>query len=298
MIDVIYDMETSDPDDAFTLCLLACHSQVNLRAVTVTPGSDAQVAVVSELLRLCKADNSILIGVRSPKYPKTCVSEFHYKWLGPPEKFHSVDRTVGPGFEILHQTLQQYPECVLLTGASLGNPRMLFEHYPSTQIKRWVGQGGFAGDSVVPPEYRLEKFAGRETCPTFNFNGDVPGAKLLLSSPNIELKQLVSKNVCHGLAYDQPMHQEVAKFLTHSPGTMMIYSGMFVYLKDHPSGKKFHDPLAACTLIDPSICEFKEVEVYREKGEWGSRLKEGTNTLISIHADTEKFFRVLVDLPS
>ena len=27
-------------------------------------------------------------------------------------------------------------------------------------LKRWVAQGGFAGDSVVPPEHRLAKFAG------------------------------------------------------------------------------------------------------------------------------------------
>ena len=36
-IDVVFDMETGDPDDFFTLCLLTAHPKVNLRAVTVTP---------------------------------------------------------------------------------------------------------------------------------------------------------------------------------------------------------------------------------------------------------------------
>ena len=35
--DVVWDMETGDPDDFLTLLMLAGHPQVNLRAVTVTP---------------------------------------------------------------------------------------------------------------------------------------------------------------------------------------------------------------------------------------------------------------------
>lgn len=46
MLDVVRDMETSDPDDFLTLLLLAGHPEVNLCAVTVTPGSPAQVGVV------------------------------------------------------------------------------------------------------------------------------------------------------------------------------------------------------------------------------------------------------------
>ena len=41
MIDISFDMETSDPDDVFTLCLLAHHPRVNLVSVTVTLTSTA-----------------------------------------------------------------------------------------------------------------------------------------------------------------------------------------------------------------------------------------------------------------
>ena len=34
--DVVWDMETGDPDDFLTLLLLLGHPQVNLKAVTVT----------------------------------------------------------------------------------------------------------------------------------------------------------------------------------------------------------------------------------------------------------------------
>jgi inosine-uridine nucleoside N-ribohydrolase len=52
VLDVVLDMETGDPDDFLTLLLLAGHPAVNLRAVTITPGSPAQVGVVRHGLAL------------------------------------------------------------------------------------------------------------------------------------------------------------------------------------------------------------------------------------------------------
>lgn len=291
MLDVIYDMETADPDDAFTLCFLAGHPKVNLRGVTITPGSKDQIAIVKHLLKLLNKSD-VLVGGRNPEHPKTCVSEFHYKWLGKIEP--STDNHLA--FEILYQTLHQYPDCILLTGAALTNLKLLFNNYPNTKIKRWVGQGGFAGDNVVDIEHRLEKFVGKITCPTFNFNGDPTAAKLLLSSSNIETRDLVSKNVCHGVVYNQEMQEKVKSYRNNNVGIYMIYDGMSTYLKRHSSGKMFHDPLAACVLFNREVCTFKEVEIYREKGEWGSVLKENTNTFISVSVDHEKFFKTLVNI--
>ncbi len=60
-------------------------------------------------------------------------------------------------------SLQRFPDLTLLTGAPLKGLRELPE---DVHISRWVAQGGFAGDRVVPEAYRLEKFAGMDTCPT------------------------------------------------------------------------------------------------------------------------------------
>lgn len=69
---------------------------------------------------------------------------------------------------------------------------------------------------------------------------------------------------------------------------------MEVYLDRNPKGKALHDPLAACVAIDPTIIEMKEVEIYHTtKTDWGSRLKEGTNTFISIRCDVPAFMAVL-----
>ena len=52
MINVVWDMETGDPDDFLTLLFLIGHPKVNLKAVTVTPGTLENARV----LRVKQAD--------------------------------------------------------------------------------------------------------------------------------------------------------------------------------------------------------------------------------------------------
>ncbi|HLO87126.1 MAG TPA: nucleoside hydrolase [Nostocaceae cyanobacterium] len=290
-MDIIFDMETQDPDDMFTLCFLGSHPEINLRAVTTTPGSKAQVGIIRYLLNQLNL-NHIPVGARNPDTTKQVVSKFHYQFLGeiPPAEPDDI------AHHILANTINSYSDVVLLTGAPLQNLRLLLNNYPSIIIKRWVGQGGFAGDNVVPPEYRLPKFTGRETCPTFNFNGDIKGALTALTSEQILTRDIISKNVCHSVIYNQEFHERMQPFSEESAGLNLIYQGMELYLNHRPEGKMFHDPLAACIAINCNIAQFAEVEIYRASGEWGSRLASGTNTFITISIDYEKFFQTLTHI--
>lgn len=288
-IPISWDMETADPDDVFTLCMLAHHPHVDLRSVTVTPGSRHQIGLVKHILKLL--DKNIPVGSKNIEHPKQCVSEFHYKWLGdiPPAEAD------GNGPDILWTA--QYgcaDNFKIVCGASLSNLSNYSNRY--VIIPEAVIQGGFAGDSVVPEEYRLDKFKGKETCPTFNLNGDIAAAKNVIASDKITKKIFVSKNVCHGIIYDNEMHERIKPHRHNNMGLELLVKGMDFYLQKKPSGKAFHDPLAACVAISPDCCEFKEVEMYREKGEWGSRLKDGTNTFIPIKCNRDRFEQVLVGL--
>jgi len=289
MIRIAYDMETSDPDDVMTMCILATHPRVDLVAVTVTPGSFEQVGIIKHVLRLLVRDD-IPVGSFRPESKPGAVSGFHDKWLGRTEP----EEPDGLGYEILASALKKYEGVVVLTGAPLKNLGVLLDLHPDIVIPRWVAQGGFAGDSVVPEERRLAKFAGRETCPTFNFNGDPKSAFAMLSSTQVLRRVLVSKNVCHGVTYGPLIHSEMfSRKLTR--GWELVRSGMDVYLRGRPEGKMFHDPMAAAVAIDESVCSFREVEVYREKGEWGSRLSSGTRTSISVSVDINSAFSVLLE---
>lgn len=286
MLDIAFDMETSDPDDVLTLCFLATHPAVALRAVTVTPGSRQQIGLVRYLLE--RLDVWAPIGAKKPDHPKNCVSDFHYSWLGAVAPGDADDL----GSKILGSSLQAFPDLRLVTGASLGNVSAMLDE-SAWDLSDIFIQGGFAGDSVVPSELRLAKFNGRETCPTFNLNGDVPAAKNVLSHPRVKRRHLISKNVCHGVVYDKAMHQRMLSIESVTRGFSLMRDGMGIYLQKHPDGKAFHDPLAACVAIDQSVCDFREVEVYREKGEWGSRLSSGMNTFISVKHNQTKFEEIL-----
>jgi pyrimidine-specific ribonucleoside hydrolase len=198
----------------------------------------------------------------------------------------------GFGHDMIAEFFRSGQNRVLLTGAPLGNPRQALEKHGDFDVPRWVGQGGFAGDSVVPEEFRLSKFKGLETCPTFNFNGDRKGAALMLNSPRVLARELVSKNVCHGMSYNKAMHNEVAH-ASENPAFNTFVKLMNNYLAGRPEGKLFHDPLAAATIIRQDICAYEEVELYCANGGWGSRKKEGTGTRISVSADRQKFIEVL-----
>ncbi len=87
MINVVWDMETNDPDDFLTLIFLAGHPKVNLKAVTVLPGTAAQIGLVKHTLsQWFKLD--IPVGARNVDSEKQAVSQWHYDAYGsiPPSR--------------------------------------------------------------------------------------------------------------------------------------------------------------------------------------------------------------------
>jgi pyrimidine-specific ribonucleoside hydrolase len=290
VIDVVWDMETNDPDDFLTLLLLAGHPQVNLKAVTVLPGSADQVGLIQHALREW-FHLDIPIGARNLDYQKSAVSPWHYAAYGqiPPS------RDAQPAAEVLAEVCDAHT--TLITGAALTNLRAAIS-LPTAPggkrftIERLVVQGGFAGEGVVPAQLQLEKFRGLTTCPTHNLMGDPKATLAVLEYPGFPKRSFVAKNVCHRVSYDRPMHEQWTLIKDCSPSLALIWQGMDVYLRDHPGGKMLHDPLAACCAIDNQVATWAEVEIYREGNAWGSRLSPGSHTWISVDYDHEKFMQV------
>jgi pyrimidine-specific ribonucleoside hydrolase len=290
MLDVVWDMETQDPDDFLTLLLLLGHPAVRLKAVTITPGSPHQVGLVRRALAWFGRD--LPVGAHNLAHPKPCVSSWHYKAYGavPPS------RDAEPGDQILLRYCDE--QTTLITGAPLKNLGAALTPGAggggsAFRLGRLVTQGGFAGEGVVPRERQLDKFKGLAACPTYNLNGDPASALAVLKCMGIGVRRFVSKNVCHGVSYDQEMHRRFGAVKDRSLALGLIWKGMDVYLGKQPAGKKFHDPLAACCAIDESIGTWAEVELYREKGAWGAKLCPGSGTGIITGYDHDKFVRTL-----
>ncbi|EDM78040.1 hypothetical protein PPSIR1_23524 [Plesiocystis pacifica SIR-1] len=286
-------METGDPDDFLTLLMLGGHPRVELRAVTITPGTPEQVGLVRRALEWLGLD--IPVGAYNLDHGKQCVSGWHTRVYGqiPPS------REAEPGGELLLALCDE--GTTLVTGAplkNLGRAIALGEaRGQPLRLGRLFAQGGFAGEGVVPRERQLAKFAGMREVPTYNLNGDPKAALAALACSGIDARHFVSKNVCHGVVYDAAVHERVTAVKDRSPSLALIWKGMDAYLRRKPSGKKFHDPLAACCAIDPSIGTWAEVELYRKGGKWGSRLEPGSGTRIIVDYDHERFLDTLVACP-
>lgn len=291
-IDVVWDMETGDPDDFLTLLWLLDHPGVRLKAVTITPGTPDQVGMVRRAIYEWFGREDVRVGAFNLDHGKRCLSGWHTRAFGAVEG--SRDAEHGP--EVLLDVCDD--ETTLITGAPLKNLgeaiRLGRARGVPLRLGRWVAQGGFAGVGVVPEDVpTLGMFAGRTTCPTYNFNGAHADALLALDAPEIAARWLVSKNVCHRVVYDAALHARVTAARHQREGLRRVWEAMEAYLRKKPSGKKFHDPLAACCALDPEIGRWAQVVMYREGGAWGARLAPGSATQIIVDYDHARFVEAL-----
>jgi len=291
----VFDMETGDPDDVLTLLFLGSHPKVELRAVTITPGTEEQVALVRWLLQEMNLTRVRLGAQRWPVNAK--------KNLKLEGSFYNSFGRSPAGEPHCEQADTVLLECcdasvTLVTGAPLHNLGDVLK-MDGFLLGRWVAQGGFAGEGVVPRELQMEKFKGMATCPTWNFGGNIAAAKAALASSAIGKKVCVSKNVCHSVAYDDEFH-DALRFAQHRhPKSFgMMYNAMDNYLRRKKGGKKLHDPLALAVALNESVCELVEVHLFCQKvnkfPQWGSKLCPGSNIWISIAYDGKRFRSTLL----
>ncbi len=319
-------METNDPDDYLSLLFLLGNPNINLKAVTITPGAVYQVALVERTLALF-GKKDIPVGAYNISHPKSCVSPWHEQAFGKIILPENINENTPTGAKVLQENCDE--NTILITGAPLKNLGLALD-MPDFRLGTLVAQGGFAGEGVVPFEKQLEKFKGKKTCPTFNLNGDIPSAFKALASEKIQKRYFVSKNVCHDVFYGYIMHQLVKEKIellelentenkmeetenSHLFSLKMIHKGMNFYLQNKHRkpeiitettknetlkkdifGKNLHDPLACCCALDLTIGEWAEVEIFREKGEWGSKLAQNTNTWIITDYNHELFVKTFL----
>ena len=98
------------------------------------------------------------------------------------------------GIEINYQ-IPEDTDIVFCGGALTLLAKFIEDHKISTLVMN----GGFVGDNIVPKIDVLEKFVGKKTMRTFNFNYDVESTDKVLRSSKEKIGEiiLVGKNVCH-----------------------------------------------------------------------------------------------------
>src|SRR5262245_42915812 len=96
---LVFEMETSDPDDFLTLLWLADHPRVDLCGVVVTPGGRDQVQLVRWGLDQCGRQDVRAAPVRTSAWwqsddgKKPRVATWHYKVYGDDIPSYAIDET-------------------------------------------------------------------------------------------------------------------------------------------------------------------------------------------------------------
>ncbi|CAF0975197.1 unnamed protein product [Rotaria sordida] len=245
-LQVVFDMETGDPDDFITLLFLLGHPMVHLKAVTVVPGTPDQIGFLRYVLdRFDRSD--LPLGVFN-MHAKPALSKFHLKIYENTSIKESTEALDGSDVLLKHCD----EKTILICGGPLKNVAKAIKT-GQFKLGRLVAQGGFAGDNIVPEEKRLSKFNGRITCPTFNLGADIKATKIVLD-------------------YNDT-HKQLENIKDKSQSLQEIYHVMSIYFKKPGKNEKaFHDPLTACCAIDLSIGQWKDVQLYMDEKtkEWES----------------------------
>lgn len=154
---VVWDMELGDPDDIMTLLLICAHPRIELKAVTITPGSCEQVSLVRWVLKEVGLGH---VRVGAQDWPKNY--DGHEK---DPEGFYNTSNfgrlptspeECEPADRVLLESCDG--ATTLVTGAQLHNLAAALA-LDGFRLGRLVGQGGFVGEGVAPAHLQMPKFA-------------------------------------------------------------------------------------------------------------------------------------------
>jgi len=261
-----------DPDDFFALCYLHSIGGVNIRAITISPGDEDQIAIAKFFCK--EVGLNIPIGSDKMRKGKRSSGGIHYDLL---KKYkHPLEASAdGYSQDIIRDRIKIFPECEVFACGPLTGLGRYLESY-AMPILRLTVQGGFlAYDLHKYNCVRLEKFEGKTTVPTFNLNGDPKAALTVINSDLIFHRKFVSKNVCHTVVYDKDVHSAIKSgFIYRNRASDLFIEAMDIYLSKH-TDKKFHDPTAAVCHMHPEIATWVDGNIYRDpKGNWGTVINE------------------------
>lgn len=252
MIDVIFDMETGDPDDTVTLLMLLLNPEVNLKAITCYQGSPIQIGLIEHIVSL--SDRYIPVAGWNSIEPKE-ISPYYTNLLGSWTHKQSKMTPIDLYKEFL------IDDTKLLTGAPLTNLSLFLQQYPEHPIKHLVAQGGYLGE-IIPLEKRLDKFKNRKAVPTYNLSCDVQAFDNVVQSSSIQKINFVTKDLCHGFTYNKMIHDSID---FKNDQLSLLLKKALGYYADSNKNKAMHDPLAMIYMLYPEIGNIESINMtYRE----------------------------------
>lgn len=239
MKNVIFDMETGDPDDLITLLMLLNNPDINLKAVTCYEGSPVQIGLIEHVISLSEKNIPVAGWNSENKELNNYYAEVVGTWKPSFAKINPV--------ELLTKELTE--DTYLLTGAPLTNIAAFLNKNPDRVIEYMTTQGGYLGD-LVPEEKRLEKFKNRKSIRTYNLTSDTDAFNTVNYSTQIVDLTYVTKDLCHGFLYLPEIHDKID--FKNDPVSQLLKKSLGFYASKKVA-KAMHDPLAMLFMLYPEI---------------------------------------------
>lgn len=292
-IPIVMELETGDPDDILAFLFILEHPRALLKAIVMSPGSPDQIGLIRHLLTKYHHPD-VPIGAFNLDHPKPTVSEWHYKTFG---HFESSRDAVDGAALILELCT---PDTTILCCGPMRNLgkaiQVADETHSDFTIGKVVIQGGFVGRNIVPESVALEKFKDKEMVPSWNLDGALKDTLRVLQSPRCSEIRLVSKNVCHGVTWDETLSSQI----THQGSGMLhtIDAIMTAYRQRRGAPKIIHDLVAATCALSATVCGWAQVSMrHKKKAGWGADLSKTSNTYIVTSFNPSAFVRTLCERP-
>jgi pyrimidine-specific ribonucleoside hydrolase len=292
-IPIVMELETGDPDDILAFLFILEHPRALLKAIVMSPGSPDQIGLIRHLLTKYHHPD-VPIGAFNLDHPKPTVSEWHYKTFG---HFESSRDAVDGAALILELCT---PDTTILCCGPMRNLgkaiQVADETHSDFTIGKVVIQGGFVGRNIVPESVALEKFKDKEMVPSWNLDGALKDTLRVLQSPRCCEIRLVSKNVCHGVTWDETLSSQIT-----DQGSDMLHTIdaiMTAYRQRKGAPKIIHDLVAATCALSATVCGWAQVSVrHNKKAGWGADLSKTSNTYIVTSFNPSAFVRTLCERP-
>jgi len=282
-IKILFDTDIgSDLDDAVALAYLLAEPRCDLLGITTVSGDVLMRArLASVLCKTVQKDIPIRIGssdrvdgpTRQPMVPQNRVLT---------EWDHDSNFSDQSANEFIASTVRSNPgEIVMLAVGPLTNIAQLFVDHPDVPplLKSLQIMGGRFMESDELPASE------------WNIHCD-PAAAEIVYGADVQLHTSIGLDVTYQVVMDS---MQVKGRFQH-PLLTPVYEMSKIWFEDRPL-LRFHDPLAAVAIFDPSVCDYTTGTISVKRGEGRSdgvtRWHSGNpgSHRIASQVDVDKFFK-------
>jgi purine nucleosidase len=257
----------NDIDDALTLAYLLAQPECELLGITtVTAGAADRARLASALCLDASREVPIAAGASRPlereplQEPPLSANELLTRW---PHREPSRD-----AIELLRQSIVDHPgEITLITIGALTNVAQLFQAHPETAtlLRSLVLMGG--------------RYFTRDDKPEWNIRNDPEAAQIVFEAPVAHVRAV-------GIDVTRQVMLSAAEFRSRFSGLLLDFAGPWLAMRDKVT---FHDPLAAATVFDETLCGYVRGTVRVEPEGW-TNLSGGARHEVAQSVAPERFF--------